>query len=739
MAAAENSPVSAAVPTSASRRGAPAARRVTPASTFDLGEGMGDGARWAALGAVVAALVLGLLGLAVGSQLLRGLGLGLFLLLGLGVGPLLLVPRISALWFGVLALTTSLTVSLAVGMAMAVSHQWHPVVAFVLVAVATVVLLALGAVRLLARRRAGTGPVRAPRSDLERRRDRVVLVLTGGGLFVAAVTAAVQPMSPQRGGLYLSLGPVWWLGLAAVLAALVVAVRWQRSPAAPVLALSTVVVLSQALTYGAPTVMSAARHVGIVDYIRVNGGVDRELDIFQAWSGLFAGVAWVADVAGIRDVLVVATWWPVVLSPLLAAATAALAGRWLADHLRPWLAGGVFLLSATLNIVYFSPQSFGLLAGLVVLALVVPLVAGPGDPRPADAPAGSPARATALLPGSGGLARIAVVLLLACVMAFTHQISPYLTVAALVVLTVFGYVRPWWTFLVVLVPAVAWALLNQSVLGGFVSIEAIGRLWDNVQPPTYTFAQYPQPPITRIAFYLPALALLAVGLLALLRLVTGRERRLLALAVAAASPIGLLVATDYGSEGIFRASLFAGPWLAILAMSFPWRPDRWHRVVLPAALVALFAVNAFSQTALDWNRVVRTDAAAATRVFEHQAPDDALVLLTGTTNATPLNISARYLDLGYISRENLGGYPAPSSSYDADADVAAFTAEFLRIRPATDYYALVSDSIGAYDERYGLQSYADYEQLGAAMARSPLWEPVFSGPTTTLYHLRPTR
>jgi hypothetical protein len=132
--------------------------------------------------------------------------------------------------------------------------------------------------------------------------------------------------------------------------------------------------------------------------------------------------------------------------------------------------------------------------------------------------------------------------------------------------------------------------------------------------------------------------------------------------VTAASPVALLVATNYGAEGIFRASLFAGPWLAILAMSFPWRTDRWRTLVLPVGLVTLFVVNAFGQTALDWNRVVRSDAAQATAIYERQAPEGALILLTGTTNATPLNISARYLDLGYISRENIGGYPAPSTT-----------------------------------------------------------------------------
>ena len=48
---------------------------------------------------------------------------------------------------------------------------------------------------------------------------------------------------------------------------------------------------------------------------------------------------------------------------------------------------------------------------------------------------------------------------------------------------------------------------------------------------------------------------------------------------------------------------------------------------------------------------------------------------------------------------------------------------------------LVSDTIGAYDDRYGLQRYADYERLRDEVARSPLWTAVYSTPNATLYKL----
>ncbi len=54
---------------------------------------------------------------------------------------------------------------------------------------------------------------------------------------------------------------------------------------------------------------------------------------------------------------------------------------------------------------------------------------------------------------------------------------------------------------------------------------------------------------------------------------------------------------------------------------------------------------------------------------------------------------------------------------------------------ATKYYALVAAPFGAYDERYGYQSDADYRKLAAAMADSPYWTPVWSKGTTVVYEL----
>ncbi|HEU0257077.1 MAG TPA: hypothetical protein VFQ96_04480, partial [Microbacteriaceae bacterium] len=405
---------------------------------------------------------------------------------------------------------------------------------------------------------------------------------------------------------------------------------------------------------------------------------------------------------------------------------------------RAWLAGAIFALTETLNIVYFSPQSIGILISLVIFALAVsPRRIGATPRRSGADPMPRPHHRLAAAYAPLGAGRLVFILYLSCVSAVTHQISPYLTVAALALLWIMGYLRPVWTLLLIIAPALAWAGANTDVLGRFISLGAVGRFWENAQSPAHTDTQFATPLVTRLAFEIPAVVLLALGLAAAYAVLRQRTRPAWALALAGASPVTLFAVTNYGQEGIFRVTLFAAPWLAVLAAAIPWPAParRWRTPALAAGLAVLLGANVFGQTALDWNRVTSQDTARATALYENTAPRGSLLLLTGTSVVSPINISARYLDVTYVGRESLGGFPPPDRPYDAAADVATLTRRLVTQWPASGYYALVSETIGAYDARYGYQNYAEYRKLAAAMAASPLWRPIFHGPTTTLYVL----
>jgi len=675
-------------------------------------------------------------GFAADLLVLRQASATVFLLLELGVAPALLARPMRASRFTLIALVSGLSAVVLTGITMAASHVWQPGWLMVAVVVATVVMLTIGTVRAVRDLRA----TRLPGSAVDHEEARAgsarelpwAALGTVVGLALVVVASYLVRGDPSRGGLFSVEGPLWWLGLAVLAATTVAAYATRRSPALPLLAMSGVVVLSQAVAYGTPTMVSAARHVGVVDSIRVNGGTTTGVDIFQSWAGLFSGVAWVADVAGIRDVMVIATWWPVMITPLIGLAATVLARRFIAHDGRAWFAGALFALTITLNTIYFSPQSLGTVLALCVAALALG--------------ARLPATSTRDLSGRVGPLRLAAILGLGCTLAVTHQISPYLAVAALVVFVVFGLVRPWWLPVLVLVPAVGWAVANRSVLGTFLIPSAFGNVFDNAAPPSRPDATLGTSVTNLIAFGTPAALLVLIGLAALMVLLVGpRDRRTWALVLAAASPVSLIIATNYGAEGIFRVTLFAAPWLCILAAQLPYerllRPfgDRARQVgvgLLAVVVVLVLAVNVYGNTALDWNRVASKDTTLATEAFEEQAAPGSALLIPGNGNATPGGRTANYLQLQYVTREALGGYADTSDSYDAVADERELTSKFVTgWTGGGDYYVLVSDVMGAYDERYGFQSYDDFEELSAAFAADGRWEAVTTSPTATLYVL----
>ena len=152
-----------------------------------------------------------------------------------------------------------------------------------------------------------------------------------------------------------------------------------------------------------------------------------------------------------------------------------------------------------------------------------------------------------------------------------------------------------------------------------------------------------------------------------------RNRTSWALVFAAISPASLFVASDDGQEGVFRVALSALPWMAIGATRFRLPRRVSAAFIAGLSVVILCAVNAFGQTALDWNRVMTRDAAEAIVAYEHSAPTGAVLMSMGTKNVIPQKQTSRYVDVGYMSREALGPYPSPTAPYNADADVAGLT------------------------------------------------------------------
>jgi hypothetical protein len=126
----------------------------------------------------------------------------------------------------------------------------------------------------------------------------------------------------------------------------------------------------------------------------------------------------------------------------------------------------------------------------------------------------------------------------------------------------------------------------------------------------------------------------------------GRMARLVAPAVLVGVPLVMVLGQPYGNEGIFRAYLFALPWLAYLIASRFFADDRrWTpgRRLLAVPLLALVAVLALpSNFAGEMSyRVSASDVSAAVWFEEHTPAGSVLLPFT---SAYPWRATAEYAD-----------------------------------------------------------------------------------------------
>lgn len=538
--------------------------------------------------------------------------------------------------------------------------------------------------------------------------------LSLAGLAVGLLTACTdQHLEPGLWGLPGSIFPTWYLGLALIVAGIATA-RRSDGVEIGIAVTSLVLVLTgtAAIVYDVPRLPWAEKHVGVVDYILQYGQVHPDIDIYQAWPGLFSATAWLSRAAGIHNPIAVARVWPPVVNVLELIAVRCFAGRLLGNNFRAWVAAGVFMLAGAFNLDYFSPQAVALLLALSMYAVVVPVVS-----------VGTSAAVKFRLPAW----RIALVVLLSVALAVTHQITPYFVVASLAVLVVFGLLRPVWLPLVPLIPAAAWALINYQAWKQYFSFSDIFNLGANVATPGANISgERPD-----VVLHLSTLALAAgpfvVGALAVLFLLRNRGRLEFALAACAASAGSLVLITDYGQEGLYRTTLFALPWLCVLALGNGPKAVLRRSYTLVPLIVLLSTTFLFANFALDGMNVVRPSQLQAERNFELSAPLGSMMMYVGA-NDNPVDATYRY---NYV----LTSEESPKGKVDS------VVTGLIRTGQGYPRFYVATSQAGVYaGELYDLYTPRYYAAINAALQASPRFKSVFDQGGTRVFELRsPTR
>jgi uncharacterized RDD family membrane protein YckC len=384
------------------------------------------------------------------------------------------------------------------------------------------------------------------------------------------------------------------------------------------------------------------KHFGVVDYIATHGSVDERIDIYQNWPTFFALSAWFDSVAGVQSPIVYAAWSPAFINlAALLAINASLRTLTSSIQVR-WLALYVFVVGNWVGQDYFSPQAFAFVLSQAVLACLLtwfkPTAVAPWVARVERGlliALRSTAEKVNLQVRASLGARRRTALLVAIFGIFTvitvsHQLTPYMIVAAAGLLMVIRALRPRWIVLGFAVITGSYLLLRYDFLRTHGDLLLSLNPFQNAQNPD---AQPNDGVLGRVLTAYSARALsLVVWLMALL----GAFRRVRAgwsVAVPMAlicSAFMVLFGLEYGGEAIYRVYLFSLPWAALLA-AFALAPNEaWTRLasvragVLLVVLLALFMQAYFGLTEV--NQIRPTEVAASHYFNEHAHAGSVLVL-----------------------------------------------------------------------------------------------------------------
>jgi hypothetical protein len=556
--------------------------------------------------------------------------------------------------------------------------------------------------------------VTAPRLSIQ-------LIMLGTLFWLAPALWSRDP-NPGYWGLLTTINPLWYVGLVMVLAGFALGRHSELRAALATLSFGLATTLTPALVYGGPREQTAAKQMQLVENVLLNHHVHVTAGIYQAFSSMFAGIAGLAELLGIHGMLghmslwSLATYWPVLLVLMRIAVLRFLMGRLLPTSARRWSAVMLVLLVDSLGADYFSPQSIGYVMAVGIVAIAI----NGRTRRPFND------RIT-----------FALLLVAGCALGPAHELSPYMAAGALVVLAVFGQ-APWWSCLPVGVPALLWAAVVHNVISQNFNFGSLFNI-SNFRPPlTVATPGLQRMAIVGVQSHLLLVALLIlIGLAAVGFLSHVRERWAWGYALCPIVGVALIAINPYGNEGIFRATLFAIPWMAVLAMRMPhpsrWLPDLARRPAAMTAgiglgLCALLGTFLIAAYAMDGTNVLPQGNVAVTDYAWRLPPHDDFVLSAGsaTNPADGANFAFRYQTLEWS--EVVKGVPALQALHPTPADATALAARYRLVAVAhgatttSPLYLIWDRSSALYSNAYGLQSTAQMNAWLQLLRTTSSWK-----------------
>ncbi len=513
-----------------------------------------------------------------------------------------------------------------------------------------------------------------------------------------------------------------------------------------------------ALVYEVPRYAWTYKHLGVVDYVQRFGMLDTTIDAYQNWPGFFTFMALVAEVTGIQSFLGLANWAQVFWNLLYVGGLRLIYKAFTNDNRLVWLGIWIFFLTSWVGQDYFAPQALGFFLHLVVIGTLLTWFQVQERPVAASGRWWSITNLYRTVVNRGsqtdvprvrirpyqrsGLA--AIVILSFFVLAFSHQLTPFITLTTIALLIILRRCNRRDLFIlmvILLLTLLAYMSITFIENAELAIFGSIGSLFSNVEG---TLRDYSRSSAGRfLVSQVTRLTSLGVWILAFL----GAIRRLrsgywdLALGVVAVAPFMILAMQAYGGEVLFRVYFLSLPGMAFLVGALLYSGTSGGRswitggsvlvvtVILSASLIFTYygneRINHMDQNEVD-----------ALQTLYQAAPTGSLILTGGTNSPTRFD---RYTSFWHFPLNRIEGFWAGEQWQYQDMDFDDYDLQLLYDTMAdekyTDAYLVISNAQKRFVSAYNLDQKDYLDRLEAALQQSPLFDAQTINADVTIYTL----
>jgi hypothetical protein len=589
------------------------------------------------------------------------------------------------------------------------------------------------------RRRASDRTV-APARVPSLARHAAFVVPLGGGL--AAWAASVAELHLSTVGLYglLASVSVWFfVGIGLLVGGFALEISRIRPRqwvlGLYIVALVVVIHATVPLLSRAPEYSWVYKHIGVARTFAADGRVTNGNNIYQDWPALFAALAGISKQSGV-SVFAFARWAPLafeLLDCLMLFGVYRLLTR---DARVPALAVVIFeVIVAWVGQDYLSPQAFDyvLWLGFVLIMVRWLLTAEIAATR-----VGLLTRIHAYVRqgidspprGDAGhkLATVLALLIFAAIVV-THQLTPYIALAAIGMFTVLDLLRPRWLLLATAAMAIAYVIphyqLIQNMYGGlFGSFDVVANGAGRIGVAASAAETFTANCVRILAV---ASWLLAVGIIVRAWRAPGR---VVVPAVLAFSPFVVLFAQAYGGEAIYRVFLFSAPWCSLLIASAVYRLRaaalRFILVALGVGVALMLSLQGlYGAVAVD--TFPQADVTTGLWLYDHVPVGSTMLLAASNFPLSDVPNPGRYIVTALPDDAQLGPVTVNAASL-------ASVNRFVSGLHATNAYLVLSPSMQLYARYY--DSPTGLPTLTREIRTARNWKLYYRNGGVTVYRFR---